>query len=456
MRWDSQKVEVCKEFSRHSRCEFPKCKFAHPESHVQQTPGDVMVCSDAARSPSRVCPRGDTCKHYHAFEGQQLPDNAPRMLGVCRDFFQSSTGCKRGTSCQFAHPEANVAMPRFVDLCLNFVIGKCSRDDCKYYHDVDSRVDHGMCRDFPDCPRGSHCQFRHPAFASRFSHPGGSKRGRQGDVPSLPEKVTDASRNCLDFFHSGKCSRGTSCKFVHSENPRAPMMPLGAPTERSGPFDPMRDSKYDKKRRVEPYEPIHPADPSRECLDFFHGRCSRGADCKFVHVTEAGGPTVNVGDVVADPAKECLEFFYGRCTRGNDCKFAHATVKADQDLRPPMIMENSRGSYDSKPYRNEFRYEPRHEQRYESRGSHGAMRPTHHDRREQEPCKEFVRGNCSRDNCKFLHDRSALCPEFKRGFCSRGNTCIFSHQEECHDFMHGRCTRGENCRFTHNPQSIIA
>eukprot|EP00397_Hematodinium_sp_SG-2012_P016968 GEMP01017330.1.p1 GENE.GEMP01017330.1~~GEMP01017330.1.p1 ORF type:complete len:431 (+),score=84.14 GEMP01017330.1:99-1391(+) len=428
MRFDmAQRVQVCKDFVRDATCQYSeKCKFAHPDTCVEQTPGEVLLCGDAFRSATKQCPRGDNCKYYHAFEGQQLPRTTPRLLGVCREFFHSLVGCKRGTQCHFAHPQPNVAMPRYVEVCLNFVIGKCERENCKYYHDVDSRVDHGLCRDFPVCPRGSNCQFTHPS----------TKRARYFVEQPLPaEKITDASRNCLDFFHRGSCSRGSECKFSHSEHSPTQSATVGAPKG-----DVAEVSRDSKKRRVETYTygyereltgPI--ADPSRECLDFFHGKCSRGAECKFKHVP--------VGSTLADPRSDCLQFFYGKCTRGEDCKFAHTNVRgSEKDLR---------GQYATTVEPPAPKYFPKAPEVLPHR------RQTYENTKKQDPCKEFMLGKCSRDTCKFLHDVNAVCPEFQRGYCSRGSDCLFAHKEECHDYMHGRCTRGDACRFTHNPESII-
>ena len=116
----------------------------------------------------------------------------------------------------------------------------------------------------------------------------------------------------------------------------------------------------------------------------------------------------------------------------------------------------------------------------------------------------FCIGECSRDNCKFLHEQSSessgafsnfgssnrqgsygssrgasgICYSYQRGECNRGESCRFSHDGDssspsngafrnfsntrsnfsdrssaksgtCYAFQRGECDRGDSCRFSH-------
>uniref|UniRef100_A0A023FHK6 Putative muscleblind n=1 Tax=Amblyomma cajennense TaxID=34607 RepID=A0A023FHK6_AMBCJ len=57
-------------------------------------------------------------------------------LEVCREFQRGT--CKRPeTECRFAHPPEHVAVDSgdgAVTVCMDFVKGRCSRDQCRYFH----------------------------------------------------------------------------------------------------------------------------------------------------------------------------------------------------------------------------------------------------------------------------------------------------------------------------------
>ena len=58
------------------------------------------------------------------------------FLQVCREFQRGN--CKRSeTECRFAHPPEHVTVDSSegtVTVCMDFVKGRCTRDQCRYFH----------------------------------------------------------------------------------------------------------------------------------------------------------------------------------------------------------------------------------------------------------------------------------------------------------------------------------
>lgn len=69
-------------------------------------------------------------------------------------------------------------------------------------------------------------------------------------------------------------------------------------------------------------------------------------------------------------------------------------------------------------------------------------------------CSFFMKGACKNGDCQFLHTN----PEFRLvcrpfavgGYCLRGKSCQFTHNFECPDFQLSKsCPRGKNCKLAH-------
>eukprot|EP00397_Hematodinium_sp_SG-2012_P040694 GEMP01044638.1.p1 GENE.GEMP01044638.1~~GEMP01044638.1.p1 ORF type:complete len:556 (+),score=117.12 GEMP01044638.1:86-1753(+) len=386
-----QKVQVCKDFARTGKCEYAvRCKYAHPGSQVSVTPGDVLVCQDVAKTGA--CKR-ENCKHYHPFEGQELKSSSA-YLEVCREFFLGAAKCDR-QRCTYAHPSVTCAMPLFVDLCLNFILGKCLRDDCKFYHDIEGRVDHGNCKDYPNCSRGDQCL---------FTHPGDSKR-RSEDIILLERPAIDASRNCLDFFH-GSCTRGDTCRFEHVAADGRTVSTRVVPVEPPPPPPSAIIGRQAQPARV---------DSTSQCLNFFHGRCSRGLECKFAHGQVAHFP---MDGIVADRERECIDFVHGRCAR-DDCKFSHGEIRRESRVtlaKKPRLSDRDRGAAASLAK---------------------AVDPV-------SECLDFFHNRCTRgSDCKFKHMAAHTGKAVHMA-------TFADPSRECLQFFYGRCTRGNDCKFQHS------
>ncbi|KIW01044.1 uncharacterized protein PV09_07558 [Verruconis gallopava] len=69
-------------------------------------------------------------------------------------------------------------------------------------------------------------------------------------------------------------------------------------------------------------------------------------------------------------------------------------------------------------------------------------------------CMFFARGNCTNDNCQYVHsmpkDGAIVCEAFARlGYCEAGENCPHLHVFECPDYANtGKCDK-EDCHLPH-------
>jgi hypothetical protein len=62
------------------------------------------------------------------------------------------------------------------------------------------------------------------------------------------------------------------------------------------------------------------------CMDFQRGTCTRGLDCKYLHV-QSPSAGVESGVGTAKRSSEiCKDFNRGLCTRGDACRYIHVTI----------------------------------------------------------------------------------------------------------------------------------
>jgi len=159
-------------------------------------------------------------------------------------------------------------------------------------------------------------------------------------------------------------------------------------------------------------------DSKEVCRDYQRGSCPRGSQCPFRHVRPATpqGHPQQPRDSVPEICRDLT--IRGLCPRGRDCPFIH----------PAQSKVHVQGS------------------------------PT------QEICRDYMRGECTRDRCPFLHTDSVVqvCRDYIRGECDRGSSCPYHHitsyrgvrAEPCKDFARGLCERGNSCPRAHVPEYV--
>ncbi|TDL23774.1 hypothetical protein BD410DRAFT_768427 [Rickenella mellea] len=136
----------------------------------------------------------------------------------------------------------------------------------------------GLCKFFLQnggCKNGDKCVFSH----SRI------------DVQSAPSCPKDTRQIC-QFFASGACTFGSTCRFQHSTEPRTPPN----------------------------------LDATRRCIFHIQGKCAKGVSCAFSHTETPAGKVV----------PKCKYFSQGACMFGSNCRFEHEK-SPDCEIQAPDV-----------------------------------------------------------------------------------------------------------------------
>jgi hypothetical protein len=69
-------------------------------------------------------------------------------------------------------------------------------------------------------------------------------------------------------------------------------------------------------------------------------------------------------------------------------------------------------------------------------------------------CLHFLRGNCTKDDCRYAHVRvnpgAPVCRAFATlGYCPKGAACPERHVHECPDYANKGLCRNKHCRLPH-------
>ncbi|KAL6063027.1 hypothetical protein QOT17_011822 [Balamuthia mandrillaris] len=204
-----------------------------------------------------------------------------------------------------------------------------------------------LCRDFQSgrCQRGSVCKYAH------------------------------VREVCADF-RQGKCQRGATCKYLH-------------PSPYSSSVSAYSSSPYLTTPTTGSAVGVGGARPGGEyCRDFRRGGCARGDLCRYVH---AGSSSVEM----------CRDYQRGECSRGSSCKFLHELPERGRtkDTLKRKHRDNSEerhnkryddedesdedNRHDSHPSsRGRARKEPKHQASPAAKGE--KERPEQHEKRDEE------------------------------------------------------------------------
>ncbi|CAM6094848.1 unnamed protein product [Calypogeia fissa] len=263
---DGEVVTVCFDSLRDRCIRGPVCRYFHPPPHLRgllqdaagtESAPQLGYLPDSIRSPQNLF-LGPA-----RLPGSALPVHAPLSMKattrpsieVCRDYVRGR--CARDAEdCRFAHHTPTGGDGEYVIVCQDFLRGKCERDACRYLHPPDhlrSRI-----RDLPVGPTplvadrydGGPFNAAYAGYAARaYEHQAakrlrieerpGDRRRRGSPVPfysghgaalysvSPPPPLVFHTHNrtfhdqdklpvCRDFLHN-KCSRDTTCRYVHPE-----------------------------------------------------------------------------------------------------------------------------------------------------------------------------------------------------------------------------------------------
>ena len=168
------------------------------------------------------------------------------------------------------------------------------------------------------------------------------------------------------FYRPGNCAQGSKCQFLHThETPAA----KPAAAAKGNTFAENVAAAAPKQRSASSVYAVDPNKP-KPCFAFRKGKCTLGADCKFVHeassqmpvrarklndpefkkeadaaaaekgaarlrvkaereaatAAAAAGSSPYPGQVTKPGAKVCFAFRKGACTQGEKCQFVHSTA----------------------------------------------------------------------------------------------------------------------------------
>lgn len=262
------------------------------------------------------CDRGDDCKFAHVLKDQDaelLIQPADRPVGaasytedtavavapannassdapVCINFQKGK--CKRGDACKFQHLGADVVAaaanaaavvagptpvraPREADFTQHHQEGEYYEESAAQPQEEETGADADapVCQNFQKgkCKRGSACRFRHvaatPAETAR------SSSAREWAPPARVERpaAVVAEVAVCQNFRRGRCNRGASCRFAHTEQKTA---------------DVVEEVSFYQKR----FQSI--------CYNWQKsGSCVRGDKCAFQH---EGGPSMSSTEATGD------------------------------------------------------------------------------------------------------------------------------------------------------------
>lgn len=123
---------------------------------------------------------------------------------------------------------------------------------------------------------------------------------------------------------------------------------------------------------------------SQECRDFKLNRCTRGDSCRFQHVAGTQGTSIGTAKT-----EVCGDFIKGRCVRGEACRYSHD--KGQGHTIDPATRALASARSELTPFIAES-------------NSHSLVVPLSCSPRAGPPCRDFLKGLCTRgDACRYHH-----------------------------------------------------
>ncbi|CAN7995843.1 unnamed protein product [Ixodes pacificus] len=220
-------------------------------------------------------------------------------LEVCREFQRGT--CKRPeTECRFGHPPEHVAVDSgdgAVTVCMDFVKGRCSRDQCRYFHPP------------------PHLQAQLKATQSRAG------AAAAAAAMAFPGIVPYTKRPALD--KSGVPVYQPSATYQQALlQMQQPFVPVSLPTMSSVALASAGVASAASNAASVAYcdDNGQLLDTLPVCRDFKSGQCKR-PQCRYVHLVE------ECVEVVEGKVTVCRDAAKGRCARPL-CKYYHVPLLA--------------------------------------------------------------------------------------------------------------------------------
>ncbi|GFT81996.1 muscleblind-like protein 1 [Nephila pilipes] len=210
-------------------------------------------------------------------------------LEVCREFQRGN--CKRSeTECRFAHPPEHVTVDSgegTVTVCMDFVKGRCTRDQCRYFHPP------------------AHLQAQLKAAQTRA---GAAAVTFPGIVPYAKRAAVDKSG--LPVYQP----TGAAYQQALAMQVQQPFVPVTLPVMHAAP-DTTASAASNSSSVAYCDDKGQLLDTLPLCRDFKSGLCKR-PQCRYVHLLE------DYVEVLDGKVTVCRDAVKGKCSRPL-CKYYH-------------------------------------------------------------------------------------------------------------------------------------
>lgn len=240
---------------------------------------------------------------------------------------------------------------------------------------------------------------------------------------------------CHFWYNNGVCARGSDCGFVHSDDPRLPIVP--APTKAfTSPAEAF--SPPSKRRKI------------KEICFFWHknGACARRNDCAFVHDNLADLP------IACDPRAPRYapspHYPSGYFHRNAEEDGQFQNEEEDQEAKGRRQAENQDAQHGTPPL---------HDQSYTLPAQENALAGAAGIDRSTRPPWDI--GNPFKSVCYFWHTS---------GTCRRRSDCLYLHSlksdlplapppsqkstQPCKFWSRNDCYSGERCSYMHSSATL--
>lgn len=254
--------------------------------------------------------------------------------------FQNTGNCSRGESCRYTHDDGNASSYRTNPYQAN------AKDQYQANnHYVRQQPPARNSRSRSRSPPARTSRSRRSSSSDRSKSPATRDNRRRSPSPSPPRREAyrsdvrsdyrdtngDGRSNnrdpflqiCYDFNSGKGCSRGSSCRYAHSDGSGGRD---SGREERGGGGSGRGGGGYRDREDREDSRAPYTYDSSRPpstgvCYAFQKGECNRGSSCRYSH---DGRPNDSSRDMRANTSNfQCYAFARGECTRGDTCRFQH-------------------------------------------------------------------------------------------------------------------------------------
>lgn len=150
------------------------------------------------------------------------------------------------------------------------------------------------------------------------------------------------------FFLQGRCARGDTCSFEHTEPRR---LDLGVARSAQPPSDSLAIRPSSTSA---PSRPQHPRDQPPSCRFFEKAMCSKGAFCPFLRAEPAASATTSTSTHTQEETDvrgriPCKFDLRGDCRYGVGCSYKHADKQSPEATS--QAVGDEVGSLHDRPFR---------------------------------------------------------------------------------------------------------